>query len=225
MHVLPLPDAYRGQHLDGGASARGALAEARAAGGEVAAFIAESVLSCGGQVRRRAAPHPEPRLAPAKRRRRGHLHYSPKQGRQRVDSSAQNRSRRGKTPNASPASFQKRRPVCPARRPSSRRATCPPSTPKCAPRARCASPTRSSAASAGWGACSGGLSWQGCGRTPSSSASRSVGVNRRAPAPGFDTRARQRRTRSAASARVLKEVCLARAARSATQRAPALTGS
>ncbi|GBF99529.1 ethanolamine-phosphate phospho-lyase [Raphidocelis subcapitata] len=49
VHVLPLPDTYRGHHLDGAASARGALAEARAAGGEVVAFIAESVLSCGGQ--------------------------------------------------------------------------------------------------------------------------------------------------------------------------------
>lgn len=50
MHVLPCPDPYRGTHLDGRAAARGAIAEARAAGGELCAFISESVLSCGGQV-------------------------------------------------------------------------------------------------------------------------------------------------------------------------------
>lgn len=50
VHVLPAPDPYRGQHLDGRLAARGAVAEARAGGGEVAAFICESVLSCGGQV-------------------------------------------------------------------------------------------------------------------------------------------------------------------------------
>lgn len=50
MHVLPCPDPYRGTHLDGRAAARGAIAEAKAAGGEICAFISESILSCGGQV-------------------------------------------------------------------------------------------------------------------------------------------------------------------------------
>lgn len=50
VHVLPCPDPYRGTHLDGRLAARGAIAEARAAGGRICAFISESVLSCGGQV-------------------------------------------------------------------------------------------------------------------------------------------------------------------------------
>ncbi|KAJ9533261.1 hypothetical protein QJQ45_018384 [Haematococcus lacustris] len=50
VHVIPCPDPYRGEHLDGGAAARAAIAEARAAGGRVCAFFAESILSCGGQV-------------------------------------------------------------------------------------------------------------------------------------------------------------------------------
>ncbi len=50
VHVLPCPDPYRGEHLDGRAAARAAVAEARAAGGRIAAFFSESVLSCGGQI-------------------------------------------------------------------------------------------------------------------------------------------------------------------------------
>jgi ethanolamine-phosphate phospho-lyase len=50
VHVLPCPDVYRGQHLDGAAGARAAIAEAEAAGGRIAAFFSESILSCGGQV-------------------------------------------------------------------------------------------------------------------------------------------------------------------------------
>ena len=50
VHVLPCPDTYRGLHLDGRAAARGAIAAARAAGGRIAAFFAESIISCGGQV-------------------------------------------------------------------------------------------------------------------------------------------------------------------------------
>lgn len=50
VHVLPCPDVYRGLHLDGAAAARAALAQAEAAGGRIAAFFSESVLSCGGQV-------------------------------------------------------------------------------------------------------------------------------------------------------------------------------
>ena len=50
VHVLPCPDPYRGLHLDGRAAAQAAIAEARAAGGRIAAFFSESVLSCGGQV-------------------------------------------------------------------------------------------------------------------------------------------------------------------------------
>lgn len=47
---MPCPDSLRGLHLDGGATARAAIAEAHAAGGRVAAFFSESILSCGGQV-------------------------------------------------------------------------------------------------------------------------------------------------------------------------------
>ncbi len=50
VHVLPCPDPYRGEHLDGRKAARAAVAEARAAGGRIAAFFSESVLSCGGQI-------------------------------------------------------------------------------------------------------------------------------------------------------------------------------
>lgn len=50
VHVLPCPDVYRGQHLNGAAAARAAIAEAEAAGGRIAAFFSESILSCGGQV-------------------------------------------------------------------------------------------------------------------------------------------------------------------------------
>ena len=50
VHVLPCPDAYRGLNLDGGAAARAAIAEVHAAGGRVAAFFSESIISCGGQV-------------------------------------------------------------------------------------------------------------------------------------------------------------------------------
>ena len=41
---------YRGRRLDGAAAARAAIAEAEAAGGRLAAFFSESILSCGGQV-------------------------------------------------------------------------------------------------------------------------------------------------------------------------------
>lgn len=51
VHLLPCPDTYRGLHLDGAAAARHAIAAARAAGGRVAAFFCESIISCGGQVR------------------------------------------------------------------------------------------------------------------------------------------------------------------------------
>lgn len=50
-----LAAVYRGQHLDGAAAARAAIAEAEAAGGRIAAFFSESILSCGGQVGRAAA--------------------------------------------------------------------------------------------------------------------------------------------------------------------------
>ena len=46
----PFLQVYRGQHLDGAAAARTAIAEAEAAGGRLAAFFSESILSCGGQV-------------------------------------------------------------------------------------------------------------------------------------------------------------------------------
>ena len=46
----PAAAVYRGQHLDGAAAARAAIAEAEAAGGRIAAFFSESILSCGGQV-------------------------------------------------------------------------------------------------------------------------------------------------------------------------------
>lgn len=46
----PAAAVYRGQHLDGTAAARAAIAEAEAAGGRMAAFFSESILSCGGQV-------------------------------------------------------------------------------------------------------------------------------------------------------------------------------
>ncbi len=44
----------RGQHLDGRKAAKAAIAQAHAAGGRICAFYCESVLSCGGQVRRNA---------------------------------------------------------------------------------------------------------------------------------------------------------------------------
>ncbi|KAL4431001.1 hypothetical protein ABPG75_006257 [Micractinium tetrahymenae] len=50
VHVLPCPDTYRGENLDGAAAARAAIAAAEAAGGRLAAFFSESILSCGGQV-------------------------------------------------------------------------------------------------------------------------------------------------------------------------------
>jgi ethanolamine-phosphate phospho-lyase len=54
VHVLPCPDIYRGKNLDGKAAAREALAAAAAAGGHIAAFFCESIISCGGQ---RFLPH------------------------------------------------------------------------------------------------------------------------------------------------------------------------
>lgn len=50
VHVLPCPDTYRAENLDGAAAARAAIAAAEAAGGRMAAFFSESILSCGGQV-------------------------------------------------------------------------------------------------------------------------------------------------------------------------------
>ena len=50
VHVLPCPDVYRGLNLDGGVAARGAIAAARTAGGRIAAFFSESIISCGGQI-------------------------------------------------------------------------------------------------------------------------------------------------------------------------------
>jgi 4-aminobutyrate aminotransferase-like enzyme len=50
VHVLPCPDTYRGTGLDGAAAARAAIASAERAGARIAAFFAESLVSCGGQV-------------------------------------------------------------------------------------------------------------------------------------------------------------------------------
>jgi ethanolamine-phosphate phospho-lyase len=50
VHVIPCPDTYRGTGLDGTAAARAAVAAARAAGGRLAAFFCESIVSCGGQM-------------------------------------------------------------------------------------------------------------------------------------------------------------------------------
>lgn len=50
IHILPCPDVYRGLDLDGAASARAAIAAARASGGRIAAFFSESIISCGGQI-------------------------------------------------------------------------------------------------------------------------------------------------------------------------------
>ena len=50
VHVIPVPDAYRGTNLDGRKSALAAIASAKQAGGKICAFYAESILSCGGQV-------------------------------------------------------------------------------------------------------------------------------------------------------------------------------
>lgn len=50
VHVLPTPDVYRGTGLDGRAAARAAIQAAKEAGGRLSAFIAESVMSCAGQV-------------------------------------------------------------------------------------------------------------------------------------------------------------------------------
>lgn len=50
VHVMPCPDPFRGQHLDGRAAARAAIAAAHRAGGRIGAFIAETVPSCGGQI-------------------------------------------------------------------------------------------------------------------------------------------------------------------------------
>jgi ethanolamine-phosphate phospho-lyase len=50
VHVLPCPDVYRGKNLDGKAAAREVLASAAAAGGHIAAFFCESIISCGGQI-------------------------------------------------------------------------------------------------------------------------------------------------------------------------------
>lgn len=50
VHVLPCPDPYRGLNMDGRGAARAAIQAAEAAGGRIAAFYAESIISCGGQV-------------------------------------------------------------------------------------------------------------------------------------------------------------------------------
>ncbi len=55
-HLLPLPDAFRGRHRGPGsagqyaAHAHQTLAELQAKGQKIAAFIAESIVSCGGQI-------------------------------------------------------------------------------------------------------------------------------------------------------------------------------
>lgn len=53
LHACPPgpPQVYRGRNLDGAAAARAAIAEAEAAGGRLAAFYCESIVSCGGQAR------------------------------------------------------------------------------------------------------------------------------------------------------------------------------
>lgn len=50
VHVLPAPDIYRGENLDGGALARAVVDEVHEAGGRVCAFFCESIISCGGQL-------------------------------------------------------------------------------------------------------------------------------------------------------------------------------
>ena len=66
VHVVPMPDTYRGEIRDAGAGPGYALevgrviGEACAAGGSIAGFFAETILSCGGQV-----PLPEGYLAAA----------------------------------------------------------------------------------------------------------------------------------------------------------------
>jgi 4-aminobutyrate aminotransferase-like enzyme len=58
VHVVPTPDVYRGMHRGPGpdpgqryaAQVAGAVGRIKAAGGRVGAFIAESILSCAGQV-------------------------------------------------------------------------------------------------------------------------------------------------------------------------------
>ena len=50
VHILPTPDVFRGTGLDGRAAARTAIQAAKEAGGRLCAFIAESVMSCAGQV-------------------------------------------------------------------------------------------------------------------------------------------------------------------------------
>eukprot|EP00884_Botryococcus_braunii_P010472 jgi/Botrbrau1/19426/Bobra.0338s0052.2 len=50
VHVMPCPDVCRGTDLDGEASARKVIAEARECGGRIVAFFCESIISCGGQV-------------------------------------------------------------------------------------------------------------------------------------------------------------------------------
>lgn len=50
VHVIPCPDPYRGENLDGRRQARAVLDEARRGGGRIGAFICESILSCGGQI-------------------------------------------------------------------------------------------------------------------------------------------------------------------------------
>ena len=66
VHVVPMPDTYRGEIRDAGAGSGYALevgrviGEACSGGGSIAAFFAETILSCGGQV-----PLPEGYLAAA----------------------------------------------------------------------------------------------------------------------------------------------------------------
>ncbi|EFJ46733.1 hypothetical protein VOLCADRAFT_92827 [Volvox carteri f. nagariensis] len=50
VHVVPCPDPYRGENLDGRAAARAVLAAAERCGGRLGGFFCESILSCGGQV-------------------------------------------------------------------------------------------------------------------------------------------------------------------------------
>lgn len=50
VHVLPCPDVFRGNNLDGKAAAEAAVAAAHKDGSRIGAFFCESILSCGGQV-------------------------------------------------------------------------------------------------------------------------------------------------------------------------------
>eukprot|EP00192_Tetraselmis_astigmatica_P003618 CAMPEP_0117673238 /NCGR_PEP_ID=MMETSP0804-20121206/14360_1 /TAXON_ID=1074897 /ORGANISM="Tetraselmis astigmatica, Strain CCMP880" /LENGTH=573 /DNA_ID=CAMNT_0005481951 /DNA_START=150 /DNA_END=1872 /DNA_ORIENTATION=+ len=50
VHVMPCPDSFRQENLDGANAARDAISQAEARGGKISAFVFESMPSCGGQV-------------------------------------------------------------------------------------------------------------------------------------------------------------------------------